>query len=44
MPTLLLLPAPVKHLRDAGHAVKRVAGQVVQAISIATLNQWLARI
>lgn len=41
MSTLLLLPAPVKHLRDAGHAVKRVAGQVVQAITTATLSQWL---
>ena len=41
MPTLLLLPAPVKRLKDAGHAVKRVTGQVIQAISTATLNQWL---
>ena len=41
MSTLLLLPAPVKRLTDAGHAVKRIAGQVVQAITTATLSQWI---
>jgi hypothetical protein len=41
MSTLLLLPAPVKRLKDAGHAVKHIAGQVVQAITTATLSQWL---
>jgi transposase len=41
MPTLPRLPAPVKRLRDAASAVKRLAGQVVQTLTTATFSQWL---
>jgi transposase len=36
-----LLPAPVKSIRDAARAVKRLAGQVIQTVAEATLSQFL---
>lgn len=41
MPSVPLLPAPVKSIRDAGRAVKRLAGQAIQSITEATLSQFL---
>jgi len=38
---MLLLPAPRQRVKDAGHAVKRLAGQVVQTITTATFSHWL---
>jgi hypothetical protein len=36
-----LLPAPVKSIRDAARAVKRLAGQVIQTVTETTLSQFL---
>jgi len=41
MPSVPLLPAPVKSIRDAGRAVKRLAGQAIQTVTEATLSQFL---
>lgn len=38
---MLLLPAPHQRVKDAGHAVKRLAGQVIQKVTTATFRHWL---
>lgn len=38
---MLLLPAPHQRVKDAGHAVKRLAGQVIQKVTTATFSHWL---
>ena len=40
MPSVPLLPAPVKSVRDAARAVKRLAGQAIQTVTEATLSQF----
>jgi len=41
MPNVPLLLAPVKSLRDAARAVKRLADQAIQAVTETTLSQFL---
>jgi hypothetical protein len=38
---MLLLPAPRQRVKDGGHAVKRLAGQVIQKVTTATFSHWL---
>jgi len=44
MPGVPLLLAPVQSVRDATRAVKRLAGQAIQTVIEATLNQFLERV
>ncbi len=41
MPSVPLLPAPVRSVRDAARAVKRLAGQAIQTVTEVTLSQFL---
>jgi hypothetical protein len=41
MDTIPLLSAPARKVRDAARAVKRVAGLVIQTVTVGTLTQLL---